>query len=78
MSGDIPLILIIVERKRVKKVKLAINPITTPTGRDFPIFFPPTVEDRIIGRTGRIQGERMVTIPAMNANKESTIILVLF
>ena len=38
LSAGIPLIRTIVERKRVKNVKLKINPITTPKGRDFPIF----------------------------------------
>ena len=62
------------ERKRVKKVKLAINPTTTPNGRDFPISSVPIVEERIIGRIGRIHGERIVTIPAKNAKAISKII----
>ena len=66
-EDDTPLILTMVERKRVKKVKLAINPNTTPTGREIPVFFPPIVEERTIGRTGKIQGESIVTIPAKNA-----------
>ena len=58
------------ERKRVKKVKLAIKPIITPMGRDF----PPTLDERIIGKTGKIQGERIVTIPARNAKAISKIL----
>lgn len=64
-SAEIPLTLTIVERKRVKKVKLRTNPATTPRGRLFPVVS--AVEERIIGRIGRTQGERMVTIPARNA-----------
>ena len=64
---DMPLILTIVERKSVKKEKLAIKPNTTPTGRERPVFFPPMVEDKTIGRTGKIHGESIVTIPAKNA-----------
>jgi hypothetical protein len=49
----------------VKKVKLRINPVTIPKGRDFP---PPTALERTIGRIGRMHGERTVTIPAMKEN----------
>jgi hypothetical protein len=69
-----PLNLTIVERKSVKKVKLRTNPITTPIGRDFPVFTPPILEVRIIGRIGRIHGESTVIIPAKNANAISKII----
>lgn len=51
-----------IDRKSVKKVKLATNPITTPNGRLFPELS--TDEERIIGRTGKIHGERIVTTPA--------------
>ena len=74
MSAEIPLNLTMVDRKRVKKVKLKINPITTPIGRDLPVFTPPILEVRIIGRTGRIQGERIVITPAKNAKAISNII----
>jgi len=68
----------IVERKRVKKVKLAINPTTTPKGRLLLTFSSPTTEERTIGRIGRIQGERIVTTPAKKAKKVSKIIVSLF
>jgi len=76
-SEDIPLIFTIVERNKVKNVKLSINPTITPVGRAFPVSFPPIVEERIIGRTGRIQGDRIVTIPARNAKPTSNIIIML-
>jgi hypothetical protein len=66
------------DRKRVKKVKLAIKPKIMPNGRDFEFSFVLTEEERIIGRTGKIQGERMVTIPAIKAKitkKTMSIIL---
>lgn len=53
-------------RNRVKKVKLMMNPETTPSGR----FFPSWAEaPRTIGRSGRIQGERMVTSPPKKAKR---------
>lgn len=64
-SAEIPLTLTIVERKRVKKVKLKTNPATTPRGRLFPVVS--AVEERIIGKMGRTQGERIVTTPARKA-----------
>lgn len=76
LSADIPLILTIVERKRVKKVKLNMKPKTTPIGRDLPAPFPPTVEDNIIGRIGKMHGERIVTMPATNAKIISSIIFL--
>jgi len=75
-SPDIPLNLTIVERKSVKKVKLAINPVTTPSGRDLPVSLPPIDDERIIGRTGRMQGERIVTTPARNEKRMSKIIAI--
>jgi hypothetical protein len=63
-----------VERKSVKKVKLATNPVITPSGRDVPICFPPILEESMIGKIGSIQGERIVTIPAINANASNSII----
>ena len=65
VSAGMPVIFTIDARKRVKKVKLAIKPMTTPSGR----FLPDesAEEERIIGNIGRIQGESIVTIPARNA-----------
>ena len=71
--AEIPLIWTIVERNSVKKVKLRINPITTPNGRDLSVFCPPIVEVRIIGKIGKMHGESMVTIPAKNANPNKSI-----
>jgi len=65
------------ERNKVKKVKLKMNPVTTPNGLAFPIVFPPRVEVRIIGKIGKIQGDNTVTIPAKNANNISNIIEVI-
>jgi hypothetical protein len=78
LSADIPLRRTIVERKRVKKVKLKTNPATTPIGLDFPISLPPKDEDNIIGKIGKMHGESIVTIPAKKANAISKIILLLF
>ncbi len=72
--AEMPLRLTIVERNSVKNVKLRIKPMTTPRGRAFPEFSPLIVEDRMIGKMGRIHGERIVTIPASNANAVSIII----
>ena len=64
VSEGIPVSRTIVDKKSVKKVKLATNPTTIPTGR----ALPPTTElDKTIGRTGSMQGERIVTIPAIKA-----------
>ena len=65
-----------VDKNRVKKVKLKINPKTTPKGFDLPIFWSPIVDDRIIGRIGKIQGESIVTIPARKAKAVSRIIIL--
>lgn len=72
LSDDMPTALTRVERKSVKKVKLAINPVTTPKGLLFPLSIPP---DRTMGNTGNMQGERMVTNPAMKAKIIRIIIL---
>jgi len=69
VSAEIPLKETIVERKSVKRVKLAMNPIITPTGRDFPI-----AEERMIGKIGKIQGDKIVTMPAKKAKIISRII----
>lgn len=64
------------ERNRVKKVKLATNPKTTPSGRDLPLFLPPMDEERIIGKTGKMHGESIVTIPAIKEKTTSNSIFV--
>jgi len=69
-----PLSRTIVERKRVKKVKLPINPITTPKGFCFP---DTSAEERMIGRSGKMQGDKTVTMPARKANEISKIIIFL-
>ena len=56
-------------------MKLKINPVTTPSGRDFPVFCPPIVEERMIGNIGKMQGDSMVTTPAKNANAIKIIIV---
>ena len=51
---------------KVKMVKETMMPRTIPNG----FFFPPVVVDeRIIGRSGQIQGAAMVTKPEIKANK---------
>jgi len=59
------------ESASVKNVKLKINPLMTPSGR----FFPPVIDpDKTIGSIGRMQGERIVTMPARNAKRIRSII----
>ena len=67
VSAGMPLTRTIVERKSVKKVKLTTKPVITPNGRAFPVCAPPMVDERIIGRSGRMHGESTVTIPAKKA-----------
>ena len=68
VSAGMPVHVMIVLRNNVKKVKLKINPVTTPSG----FFFPPVrVPDKTIGSIGRIHGERIVIIPAKNAKAMS-------
>ena len=59
----------IADSASVKAVKLAAKPASTPSGRARP---PPTPPERTIGRTGRMQGERMVTIPETKAKASRT------
>lgn len=73
-SEGMPDSLTMVERKRVKKVKLKINPVITPIGLALPISVVPIEEDRMIGKIGRMQGERIVTTPAKNAKTIKRII----
>lgn len=74
VSGEIRNNVTSEERKRVKKVKLMTNPRTIPTGLLFPPLIPP---DNTIGSMGRMHGERMVTNPAIKANKMRIIIVLL-
>ena len=75
-SGGMPKVLTNKLKKRVKKVKLRIKPATTPKG----LFLPPVKEPvNTTGSIGKIQGERIVTIPAKNAkriNRNITVMLV--
>jgi len=67
-----PVALTIVVKKRVKIVKLKTKPVTMPKGRRRP---SPTDPARTIGRTGRMQGDRMVTTPAKKAKTISKSIV---
>src|SRR5271157_3340077 len=69
-STGMPRACTIAERARVKAVKLTTNPARTPKGRALP---PPTPPERTIGRTGRMQGERIVMTPERKANPRRTI-----
>ena len=69
ISVEIPNAFARAKENTAKKVKLSIKPVITPRG----LLFPPVNEpDRTIGNIGRIHGDKMVTIPAMKANKIST------
>ena len=68
-SGEMPTACTIAVRARVKTVKLATNPATTPNGRALP---PPTLPDSTIGSTGRMQGESIVITPETKAKARST------
>jgi len=69
-SAEIPKLLTMRARKSVKKVKLKINPKTIPSG----LLCPPTLPDRTIGKMGSIQGDKIVTIPAIKAKSVSITI----
>jgi len=73
-SAGIPLILTNVDKNKVKKVKLKINPVITPNGLFLLIFPDSTVEDKIIGKTGKIHGDKIVTTPAKKAKNKVKII----
>ena len=60
-----------VKEKRVKKEKLKINPSMMPIGLDFP---PVREDERRMGKTGSIQGDKTVTKPARNAKMIRTAI----
>jgi len=70
--ADKPVILTILESAKVKKVKLKIKPATIPNGLFLPPIKPP---ERIIGRTGRMHGDKIVTIPEINAKTLKKIIM---
>jgi hypothetical protein len=63
----------IVDKKRVKNVKLKTNPVTTPSGRLFPVTS--TEDDNMIGKIGSIHGDKIVTTPARKANMTSKIMM---
>jgi hypothetical protein len=63
-SAGMPLRRTIVERNRVKNVKLDTKPVITPSGRALLLPEPATLEVRMMGSSGNIHGERMVKIPA--------------
>lgn len=66
VSAEMPKDLTSVERKSVKKVKLAMNPMTIAIGR----FLSPVIDPlNTIGRMGKMHGERIVTNPARKAKK---------
>jgi hypothetical protein len=64
------------DRKRVKNVKLKTNPVTIPKGLLLPLVSKE--DERIIGKTGSIQGDNIVTTPATNANITKIIILLFY
>lgn len=66
ISGDNPVRRTMLAKNRVKKVKLVINPVTIPRGRRLP---PPEDPDKTIGKIGKMQGERIVTMPARKAKR---------
>jgi hypothetical protein len=74
VAAGTPKAFTITVKNSVKKVKLAINPSTIPKGLPFPMSLSPMVDERIIGRIGSIQGERIVTIPARNEKNIKSII----
>ena len=67
-SGLMPRCRVSALSARVKKVKLTTRPVTIPSGRRFPPVIP---ADNTTGRIGRMQGARMVAIPARKAKKMS-------
>lgn len=69
--AEMPVVCTIAVNDNVKKVKLKINPTITPSGWNLPLDVPAA---RTAGKIGRIQGERIVTIPAKNAKANRTSI----
>ena len=72
VSAEIPVALTKADKKRVKKVKLRTKPVTIPCGflllDPAPCLPAGRLPDNTIGRIGSIHGERIVIIPAKNAN----------
>lgn len=68
VSAGICRIFTIADKNSVKNVKLAIKPKTIPNGFDLSDFLPPTVEDKMIGKIGKMHGDKIVITPAINAN----------
>ena len=68
-SADMLSVFTSVDKNKVKKVKLAIKPTTIPNGLCLLVSPSPIVDDKTIGRIGKIQGESIVTIPAIKAKK---------
>ena len=67
VSAGKPVARMMVARNRVKKVKLPIKPATIPNGLLLPAVG--SALPRITGRMGKMQGERMVTRPAIKAKR---------
>ncbi len=63
-SAETPLNLTKVDKNKVKKVKLATKPNTTAMGFRLPDW---SEDDKMMGRSGKIQGDKTVTIPAKKA-----------
>lgn len=60
-SGDIPSVLTKKDKNKVNKLKESTKPNMIPYG----LFLSPLIDpDNTIGSTGKMQGERIVTIPA--------------
>ena len=60
------------DRNSVKTLKLTTKPAMTPNGRPF----PPTLPESTIGSTGRMHGDRIVTIPERKAKGSRTIMVL--
>jgi hypothetical protein len=67
-------ILIIYDNVNVKKVKLKAIPSVTPRGFDLP---PKDADEKTIGRSGQIQGAKIVSNPEKNAKKSKIIMVFL-
>lgn len=73
--AGIPVSWTIDDKNSVKNEKLATKPRTTPIGRDILVFLSSMEEDNTIGNMGKIQGDKIVTIPARNAKRSNKIIV---
>ncbi len=63
-SAETPVAFTIAVSANVKNVKLNTKPVTIPNGRCLP---PASEPDRMIGRIGKMHGDRIVTTPARKA-----------